>query len=90
MKNSQKGIMQIWFPKSVVYRGATKGEVSQVFLYKCKTFLLVSRIIVFQYNIKCFYLKADYMGDIWDAKGIKYESLTEILITAVNQNHTEQ
>lgn len=82
--------MQIWFTKSVVYRGATEGEVSQVFLYKCKTFLLVSQITAFQYNIKCFYLKADYMGDIGDAKGIKYESLTEMLITAVNQNRNEQ
>lgn len=34
---------------------------------------------------------SDYMGDIWDAKEIKHESLAEeILITAVNQNWTEQ
>jgi len=53
--------------------------------------LLVSEIISFQYNIKWFYLTpSDYMGDIWDAKEIKHESLAEILITAVNQNQTEQ
>lgn len=91
MKNNQKVIMQIGFTKSVDYRGATEGEVSQICFYKCKPFLLASETMSFQYNITCFYLKpSDYMGDIWDAKEIKHESLAEILITAVNQNQTEQ
>lgn len=90
MKNNQKVIVQIRFSKSVDYRRTTEGDVSQVCFYKCKTFLLVSEMISFQYNIKWFYLTpSDYMGDVWDAKEIKHKSLAKILITAVNQNQNE-
>lgn len=72
MKNNKKVIMQIRFWRPVYYRGVTEGEISQVCFYKCKTLLLVSEIILFQYNIAWFYLApSDYMGGIGDAKEIK-------------------
>lgn len=76
--------MQIKVSKSLDYRRAS-------LLPQMQSIFFLSEVISFRYNIKLFYLKpSDYTEAIWDTKNIKHESLVEILITAVNQNQTEQ